>query len=48
MDEERFKNNCIKEKENRGGIHQPFYGPWAADFYPETGYRNIYAGKVFE
>ena len=32
MDEEGFKKTCIKEKENRGGIHQPFYGTWVADF----------------
>jgi len=32
MDEESFKKTCIQEKEKRGGIHQPFYGTWAADF----------------
>jgi len=26
MDEERLKKNCVKEKGERGGIHQPFYG----------------------
>jgi len=31
MDEERFKKTCMKEKENRGGIHQPFYSTWVAD-----------------
>jgi len=44
----RDSKKNFKEKENRGGIHQPFYGPWAADLHPETGYRKIYAGKVFE
>ena len=32
MDEESFKKTCIKEKKKRGGIHQPFYGIWVADF----------------
>jgi len=27
-----FKETYIKEKENRGGTHQPFYGTWLADF----------------
>jgi len=32
MDEEGFKKTGIKEREKRGGIHQPFYGTWVADF----------------
>jgi len=32
MDEEGFKRTCIKENKKRGGIHQPFYGTWVADF----------------
>ena len=28
----RFKKISIKEKEKRGGIHQPSYGTWVADF----------------
>jgi len=32
MDEESFQKTCIKEKEKRGGIHQPLYGTWAVDF----------------
>jgi len=32
MDEEGCKNTCIKEKEKRGGIHQPLYSTWVADF----------------
>jgi len=32
MDEESFKKTCVKEKEKRGGIHQPLYGTWVADF----------------
>jgi len=31
MDEESFKQNCIKEKKKMGDIHQPFYGTWVAD-----------------
>jgi len=32
MDEECFKKTCIREKEKREDIHQPFYGTWVADF----------------
>jgi len=32
MDEERFKKTCIKEKKKKGGIHQPLYGTWVANF----------------
>jgi len=32
MDEEGFKKTCIKEKKKKGGIHQPLYGTWVADF----------------
>ena len=32
MDEEGFKKTCIKEKKKRGGIHQPVFGTWVADF----------------
>jgi len=32
MDDDSFKQTCIKEKEKRGGTHQPFYGTWVADF----------------
>ena len=32
MDEQSFKKTCIREKEKRGDIHQPFYGTWVADF----------------
>jgi len=32
MDEEGFKKTCIKEKGKRGGIHQPLYSTWVADF----------------
>jgi len=32
MDEEGFEKTCIKEKERRGGIHQPLYVTWVAHF----------------
>jgi len=32
MDEEGFKKTCIKDKEQRGGTHQPLYGTWVPDF----------------
>jgi len=28
------KRECIKEKKKWGGIHQPLYGTWVADFTP--------------
>jgi len=31
-DEEGFKKTCIKENKKRGGIQQPLYGTWVADF----------------
>jgi len=31
IDEEGLKNTRIKEKKERGGIHQPLYGAWVAD-----------------
>jgi len=47
MDEEDFKKTCIKENKKRGGIHQPFYGTWVADFMLTwTGCRKVYAGEV--
>jgi len=32
MDEESFKQNCIKEKGKGGGTHKPFHGTWVAHF----------------
>ena len=32
MYKERFKKTCIKEKQKKIGIHQPFYGTWVANF----------------
>ena len=32
MDAEGLKKTCIKEKKKRGGIRQPVYGTWVADF----------------
>jgi len=48
MDEEDFKKTSIKEKQKRGGIHEPLYGTWAADSMLRAGCRKVYAGEVFE
>jgi len=45
MDEEGFKKNCIKEKKKRGGIHQPFYGTWVADFMLRQDAGSFMLGK---
>ena len=45
MDEEGFKKTCIKEKEKRGGIHQPFYGIWVADFMLRQDAGRFMLGK---
>jgi len=45
MDEEGFKRTCIKEKEKKGGIHQPFYGRWVADFVLRQEARIFMLGK---
>jgi hypothetical protein len=31
MDEEISKKTCMKEKEKRGGFHQPLSSTWIAD-----------------
>jgi len=45
MDEEGFKKTCIKEKRKRGGIHQPLYGTWAADFTLRQDAGRFMLGK---
>ena len=47
MDEESFtgKKTCIKEKEKRGGIHQPFYGTWIMDFMLRQDAGKFMLGK---
>jgi len=45
MDEEGFKKTCIKEKKNRGGIHQPLYSTWAADFMLRQDAGRFMLGK---
>jgi len=37
MDETSFKKTCIKDNQKRGGIDQPFYGTWVADFRQDAG-----------
>jgi len=45
MDEEGFKNTCIKEKKARGGIHLPCYGTWVADFMLRQDAERFMLGK---
>ena len=45
MDEESFKKNCIKEKEERGDTHQPLYGTWVADFTLSQDALRLMMGK---
>jgi len=45
MDEEGFKKTCIKEKKKRGGIHQPFYSTWVADFMLRQDAGRFMLGK---
>jgi len=45
MDEEGFKKTCIKERKKRGGIHQPFYGTWVADFMLRQDAGRFMLGK---
>jgi len=48
MDEEGFKKTCIREKQERGDIRQPFYGTWVADFMPRQDAGKVHAGEVSE
>ena len=45
MDEEGFKKTCIKEKKERGDIHQPFHGTWVADFMLREDAGRFMQGK---
>jgi len=45
MDEEGFKKICIREKKNRGDIHQPFYSTWVADFMLRQDAGRFILGK---
>jgi len=45
MDEEGFKKTCIKEKNKRGGIYQPLYGTWVADFMLRQDAGRFTLGK---
>jgi len=45
MDEEGFKKTCIKEKNKREGIHQPFYGTWVEDFMLRQDAGRFMLGK---
>jgi len=41
MDKERFKKTCIKKKGKKGGIHQPSYSTWVADFMLRQDARKL-------
>ena len=45
MNEESFKKTCIKEKKKRGGMHQPFYSTWVADFILRQNAGRFMLGK---
>jgi len=45
MDEEGLKATCIKEKEKKGGIHQPLYGTWVAVFMMRQDAGRFMLGK---
>jgi len=45
IDEESFEKTCIKEKESRGGTHQPFYSTWVADFMLRQDAKRFMLGK---
>jgi len=45
MNEESFKKTCIKEKKKRGGMHQPFYSTWVADFILRQDAGRFMLGK---
>ena len=49
MDEKGFKKTCIREKEKRGGTHQPLRLRYMGNgLHAETGCRKVYAGEVSE
>jgi len=45
MDEEGFQKTGIEEKKKRGGIHQPLYGTWVADFMLRQDAGKFMLGK---
>jgi len=45
MDVEGFKKTCIKEKKQRGGIHQSLYGTWVADYMLRQDAGRFMLGK---
>jgi len=45
MDAEILKKSCIKEKEKRRGIYQPFYGTWVVDFMLRQDAKKSTLGK---
>ena len=47
MDAESFKETCIKEKEKKGGTHQPLYGTWVADVMLRQDAGRFMLGKYW-
>ena len=45
MDEVCFKKTCIKVNKKRGGIQQPLYGTWVADFMLRQDAGRFILGK---
>ena len=46
-----FQKDVYQGEGKKGGIQQPLYGTWVADFsrlHAETGCRKVYAGEVSE
>jgi len=46
MDEESFKKTCIEENKKKGGIHQPLYGSWVADFILRQNTEGLCWGSI--
>ena len=46
MHDEKFTKTCIKEKEKKGDIYQPFYGTWVADFMLRQDAGRFHAEEV--
>ena len=47
MDEKGFKKTCIKDKQKRGGMHEPLFGTWVADFMLRQAAGRFMLGKYF-
>ena len=45
MDEERSQKTCIKEKDEKGSIQQPFHGTWVLEFMLRQNVGEFRLGK---